>query len=274
MSITEAGYLGKGLDVQGHGNLNVSTSTFGIDNSAEFTISTWAYLRGAGTESLNIIIQRGQYVWPYQIRYEPGSIYFRFGVRNETAVYYINTDVRDTILNINDLYKSALTSPKLETQLINTLTERFKMILQHRVKDEFDREDILQETMLAIIKKYKDVEFQVSFSAWAYKVLENNLLYYYRTEATAKRKKQEIADNKLQPSIINSDPMIKHKLLNCFKKLTDVNSRYADIIAFHYQGYKIEEICTKMKVSPNNAYIILSRGRSMLRNCLEKGELS
>jgi DNA-directed RNA polymerase specialized sigma24 family protein len=40
-----------------------------------------------------------------------------------------------------------------------------------------------------------------------------------------------------------------------------------------YQGYNTEEICEKMGLSRNGIYILLSRARKMLENCLKTGEI-
>ena len=39
------------------------------------------------------------------------------------------------------------------------------------------------------------------------------------------------------------------------------------------QGYKSDEICRKLRVTPNNFYVILSRGRQLMKMCLEEGSI-
>lgn len=177
-------------------------------------------------------------------------------------------------MSINNLHDKLIQgNPEIEKELFEVLTVRFRLILQHKIKDSNDIEDLLQDTMMMIAQKYKKIDFKISFAAWAYKVLENNLLSYYRKEATRKRRQAVLTDDMPETQTINHDPILKIKLLDCFKKMCHANQRYATIISFHYEGYTIDEISKKMEVSINNVYVLLSRSRTMLKNCLEKGDI-
>jgi len=66
---------------------------------------------------------------------------------------------------------------------------------------------------------------------------------------------------------------LKKKLLDCLNKINDANTRHARVLNLHYQGFIVREICEKLKLTRNGVYILLSRSRTMLKNCLERGDV-
>ena len=120
---------------------------------------------------------------------------------------------------------------------------------------------------MTIAAKIDDTEFNVSFAAWAYKVLENKLLYYYRTKKS--RSDRFAGEAEVDGVAAQLNPSLKLKLLDCLRKIHAANRRHARILNLRYQGYDTEEICSKIGITRNNVYIILSRARSMLKQCLE-----
>ena len=178
-------------------------------------------------------------------------------------------------MNINDLHKKAVSGDsKAEGELFKALSERFQVVLRHKIKDELDIEDIMQDSLAVVASKYKGIEFEVSFSAWAYKILEYNILSYYRSGSSRRKKETEMTIDTADNRTIDADPILKMKLIECFDKLCRVNSRYASVISMHFEGYEADEIAKKLKVTVNNIYVLLSRARAMLKNCLDNGELS
>jgi len=161
----------------------------------------------------------------------------------------------------------------LESQLFTALSERFRYFLQYKVTTEEDRMDVIQESLKAIASKYLTVKLEVKFSSWAYGVLEKSLLHYYRSRANQQKKQASIEDSYSSGRSMSVDLDLKLRLERCFEKLCHSNRRYARILNLHYNGYEIEEIIRKMALTKNNAYIILSRGRGLLKNCLKTGEL-
>ena len=95
---------------------------------------------------------------------------------------------------------------------------------------------------------------------------------YIQKKAIHKRlDEQRISETERNPA--PPDPDLKKQLIDCFKKISDTNLRHARIINLHYQGYTTEEICIKLNIKKNNAYVLLNRARTALEQCLEKGRL-
>lgn len=179
-------------------------------------------------------------------------------------------------LDINSLHKKACLDKNLyKDQLFEVLSSRFRLFANHKIQDKADAEEIVQEALMTIHAEYNKIEFHTSFSAWACKVLDNRLLnYYQKKKRENQRINREISDN---PDFLNkhadTDPGLKRKLLDCFQKVCRRNIRYARILNLHYQGYKTEEISSRMEMKPATLYSGLSKARAMLEKCLQNGDV-
>jgi len=174
-------------------------------------------------------------------------------------------------LDLNDLYKSAQEGDKeSERVLFEHLSERFALFLQRRVMNGQAREDVRQDAMYAIASKYRGIKFKTSFAAWAYRVLNNTLKDYYRRKRTKDQRFVAMPQSEALSSKAAVDPSFKARLLVCVRELVRSSLRFGRVLNLIYQGYTVEEVCQKMNVSRNNCYILLSRARARLRECLEK----
>ena len=177
-------------------------------------------------------------------------------------------------MDINELHQAARRGDKsLEKQLFDKLSVRFHLFLNHRVNSNEDIEDIIQTALLKIAREYKDIEITRSFSAWAYKVLVNVYLNYYKKRQTRRGKQVMLLDYDAVSGGWTPDPHFEKVLIDCLRKISTGNNRYARILNFFYQGFSTEEVCRKLKISSANAYVILARARSLLKTCLEKGDI-
>jgi RNA polymerase sigma factor (sigma-70 family) len=183
------------------------------------------------------------------------------------------TSNQDIILNINGLYDNARKGDRgAEEQLFKKLYESFSIFVQHRIWNKQDCEEIVQDSLMAIKDKYGNMHFEKSFSAWAYKVLENKILYFMRSRRYHENMYLQASEYR-QPHKLHSDPVFLRQLLDCLKKVSSKNMRHARILNMHYQGFSVNEICGKLKLTRNGMYILLSRARSLLKLCLEKGDV-
>jgi len=177
-------------------------------------------------------------------------------------------------LTINELHKLAQSGDKeAENRLFKILSDSFLIFAQHRLRDRADIEEIVQETLMTITAKYKEIDFETSFSAWAYKVLENKLMSFHRTKQSRKDKIQQLTERKSEFSNWTPNPTLRLKLKECLQSVSKYSSRYARIINLSYHGFNTDEISSKLKIQPGNVYNLLSRARRLLRKCLEKGDI-
>jgi RNA polymerase sigma-70 factor (ECF subfamily) len=148
------------------------------------------------------------------------------------------------------------------------------MFVQNRIWDEQDVEDLVQDTLMTINKKYKSIDSEANFAAWAYKVLKNNLLYYFRTRKYQSSRESDEIDGTDPPSPWHSDPLLETRIKDCLGKISRAKVRYVQVLDLHYQGYTVSEVCEKLNLTANALYIAISRARSLLKLCLEKGDIS
>lgn len=176
-------------------------------------------------------------------------------------------------MTINSLHKAIVDGDiSAEAQLFKTLSARFQLFVQHKVWDAQDAEEIVQDALMTVAEKYKGIEFETSFAAWAHKVLTNKLLHYFRTKSGQERRFVGFEES-ITPSVTAElNPDLEERLLRCLRTITVSNNRFARMLNFHYQGFSVKEICEKLELSRTNFYSILSRARSILEKCLQKGE--
>lgn len=181
--------------------------------------------------------------------------------------------IRYVPLDINALQQIARSGDKeAENKLFRTLSVRFKFFVQQRVLHKEDVEDIVQSTLSTIAEKYKNIEFRWSFARWAYSCLEKNVKIYYRSKHYRLSKLGRLKNKASASGNRDYDPTMKMQLIECIKKVSQANRRYARILNLYYQGYTTDEISEKLRVSRENTYVIFHRARTALRQCLEDGE--
>ena len=177
-------------------------------------------------------------------------------------------------MNINDLYIEACSGDQAaEGELFKTLSARFRLFARQRIRDRLDCEEVAQEALKTIFEEYRKITFTASFAAWAYKVLDNRILASRQRSQRLSRRESYSMDDYDPPGggADSVNPILKRKLQECLHEVARSNTRYARALNLHYQGYGTDEICLRIKVKQNTFYSILSRARSLLEACLNKG---
>jgi RNA polymerase sigma-70 factor (ECF subfamily) len=176
-------------------------------------------------------------------------------------------------LSINSLYgRAAEGDPAAEKELLEHLTVSFRLFAQHRIWDEHDAEEVVQDALVTITSKYRGIEFETSFSAWAYRVLNNKILDFVKKKQARRNLMDRLQDETGHDVTWQPDPELKARLIGCFRRLHEGNQRHARILNLHYQGYDTAEICRRLKITQNHLYVLLSRARAALEACLKRGD--
>lgn len=174
-------------------------------------------------------------------------------------------------MDINSLVKKAQSGDKIaEDALFQELRDRFCFFLRHRITNEADREEIVQDVLTKIFEKYREIEFEIGIAPWAYKILENKIFDYLRGKKSRGNRFVSDTFDYQTAGKPDKNPILENKLLACIREVSMANKRYARILVLHYQGYKFDEICEKLKINIDNCYTILSRARKMLQRCMKK----
>jgi RNA polymerase sigma factor (sigma-70 family) len=179
-------------------------------------------------------------------------------------------------MSIDSLYELARKGDTAaEKQLFEEMAARFRYFVHPRVRDNMDADEIVQEALATIGSEYKTIEIEASFAAWAYKVLENRLLGYIQSRRrlahNIDRLKADMESRKRSSPEFADE--LNLGLLDCLKKIAGANIRYARILNLSYQGYSSDEICGRLNLTTSNLYSILSRARSLMRRCLDSGDI-
>jgi RNA polymerase sigma-70 factor (ECF subfamily) len=175
--------------------------------------------------------------------------------------------------DLNDLFHAACTGDReAENRLMGHLTVSFRLFAQHRLWNTEDAEEVVQDTLLTILAKYKELEIESSFAGWTYKVLQNKILDSVKKKTTRKRLDEQNNEGRTEEPTISTDPQLRTRLMDCFRKICRSNNRHARVLNLHYQGFTTVEICRRLDISENNLYVLLSRARRALELCLGKDD--
>lgn len=178
-------------------------------------------------------------------------------------------------MNIENLYLRALNGDqKAEKELFSFISARFHYLAQLKIRDKMDAEEIAQDSIASVVRKYKEVRIESSFTGWVLRIIELDILNYYKKSGRREkliREKYEI--NNSEPTQVSDSPL-KRKLLGCLDKINKANVRHARILNLIHQGYELKDIAQRIGITLKNTYSSLYRARLMLEKCLENGDLS
>ena len=174
-------------------------------------------------------------------------------------------------MDVNEAYRNAKEGDKTaEEQFCARLLVSFRVVVQRRIWDRADGEDIVQQALITILDKYKTTEIRSNFAAWAHKVLTNKMLDYFKLKQIRARKMDEFVGQQESPVVPPANPDLRARIKGCFAAINQSHKQHARILNLHFQGYSTEEICSTLKITRNNFYVSLSRARSMLERCLNQ----
>jgi DNA-directed RNA polymerase specialized sigma24 family protein len=163
---------------------------------------------------------------------------------------------------------------RAENELFQLLLVRFRYIARRKIKGDRDEiEELVQKALVTINEKYKTVIYETSFQAWAYGVLKMKLKAYLHAIAINKDKFVRESEAKKLPidPPKDLDPLLERKLRECLKQVRQHNINYARAVNLAARGYKAPEMANRLKVNIAHLYVVLNRGRSLLKACMEKG---
>jgi RNA polymerase sigma factor (sigma-70 family) len=174
---------------------------------------------------------------------------------------------------LQQIFLRALSGDKLaEDELFAILRVRFASLAKLKGGGEY-AEDLAQEACLTVLQKYKSKSLHgyQDFIAWAHKVLRNKIGNYY---SRTNRWKKRMVDFRLSFADVQSidfsgNALLEKNILDCLKRLKQVDTRYARILNLIHQGYSTDEICESLGINRNYLYVLLHRSRALMSNCLE-----
>ena len=163
---------------------------------------------------------------------------------------------------------------KAEEELFRTLRVRFVYLAKRRLGSEI-AEDVAQEACAIVFEKYRNKDFAAGFEAWAHQVLRNVIGNHLQArERKLRNLDSQVGVNSAAMHVSDQEPPgMSARIIECLNKINMSHPLYARVLNLSYQGYTTREICQRLKIKPNYLYVILNRGRSMLKRCLERGDI-
>jgi RNA polymerase sigma factor (sigma-70 family) len=160
-----------------------------------------------------------------------------------------------------------------EDELFRILRVRFILIAKRRI-GEMEAEDIAQDACITVLQKYRGLEDTDRFEPWAYSILRNkigNILQSRQSQNIVAVDSASLAQ-RYAGSDTAYPPDLKQRIMSCLMKLIKRYPIYARTLNLAHNGYKTEEICARLKITPNYYYVALNRARKMLKDCIEGGK--
>ena len=154
--------------------------------------------------------------------------------------------------------------------LVDKYRESIYAFAYDRLGNFHDAEDVAQEALAKVVDEFKEISIEKSFSAWAVKVLDNRILAYIKKKKTTQSRITNTPPEEYPVIEGNSYSDLRVQLIKCLRKLYSVNNIYARIINLHYQGFTVADVCKRLKITTGHAYVILSRARAKLAECLDE----
>ncbi|GAA4975142.1 RNA polymerase sigma factor [Algibacter aquimarinus] len=141
------------------------------------------------------------------------------------------------------------------------------------VKNNFEAEDIMQDSFLVAFTKLDTLKDLKIFGAWLKRIVINNSIYHYKKNS----KYQEVAlDDMLYKvednsnSINNDYEFTNLKAKQVLKTLKTLKDNYRIALTLNLiEGYDYEEISEIMNISNSNCRTTISRAKENLRKKFE-----
>ena len=158
-----------------------------------------------------------------------------------------------------------------------------RQLLRYPVSDE-DRRDLLQATLMQIVRRLGSFRAEASFSTWLFRVTANEALMLMRSRRRHRARvvegldweelavlpsmnDNETTDNDLGAANRERDARIRDAL-------QERPEDYRDVVVAHYHmDLGLQEIADKLAISESAVRSRLHRARSRLRSLLEKEEV-
>lgn len=162
----------------------------------------------------------------------------------------------------------AVLAPRIEHQL-----------LRYPVGDD-DRKDLLQATLIQVVRRLSSFRGDSSFSTWLFRVTANEALMMMRSQRRHRAKLADSVDDSVLAQIpdtrdqsVRADVGIERKERDVMvhDALSALPTDYRDIVLAHYQlDLGLQEIADRFALTESAVRSRLHRARSRLRSLLEE----
>lgn len=154
-------------------------------------------------------------------------------------------------------------SDDLESASLRARLVRYARLL---LRDAATAEDLVQETLLAVIEHRAEPRGDASVATWAVGILKHKVADWWRSRESHWLTNLEDADG-------NSDSPLERRELaaaidRCVSRLSSTSARV--LVLHECLGFETAGICAQVGLSAQNCRMLLHRARMNLRKCLER----
>ena len=170
-------------------------------------------------------------------------------------------------------------------QLLRRITPHVeRQLLRYPVSDE-DRRDLLQTTLMQIVRRLGSFRAESSFSTWLFRVTANEALMLMRSRRRQRARVVEGLDWEelatLPQANDNTDPPADVSLVRAERDakvrdaLAELPDDYRDVVVAHYHSdLGLQEIADQLDLTESAVRSRLHRARTRLRGLLEKHDVA
>ena len=158
-----------------------------------------------------------------------------------------------------------------------------RQLLRYPVSDE-DRRDLLQATLMQIVRRLGSFRAESSFSTWLFRVTANEALMLMRSRRRHRARVVEGLDweelatlpSMNDNEVTQVDIGVEHRERDARVRdaLKELPADYRDVVVAHYHlDLGLQEIADKLAITESAVRSRLHRARTRLRSLLEKDEI-
>ena len=157
-----------------------------------------------------------------------------------------------------------------------------RQLLRYPVSDE-DRRDLLQTTLMQIVRRLGSFRAESSFSTWLFRVTANEALMLMRSRRRHRARVVEGLDweelatlpSMNDNEVTQVDVGVEHRERDARVRdaLKELPADYRDVVVAHYHlDLGLQEIADKLAITESAVRSRLHRARTRLRSLLEREE--
>ncbi len=158
-----------------------------------------------------------------------------------------------------------------------------RQLLRYPVSDE-DRRDLLQTTLMQIVRRLGSFRAESSFSTWLFRVTANEALMLMRSRRRHRARVVEGLDweelatlpSMNDNEVTQVDVGVEHRERDARVRdaLKELPADYRDVVVAHYHlDLGLQEIADKLAITESAVRSRLHRARTRLRSLLENDEV-
>ncbi|MBS2013417.1 MAG: sigma-70 family RNA polymerase sigma factor [Deltaproteobacteria bacterium] len=159
-----------------------------------------------------------------------------------------------------------------------------RQLLRYPVSDE-DRRDLLQATMMQIVRRLGSFRAESSFSTWLFRVTANEALMLMRSRRRHRARVVEGLDWEelaTLPSVNDNESVLvdvtaetRERDARVREALKELPDDYRDVVVAHYHlDLGLQEIADKLSITESAVRSRLHRARTRLRSLLERDDIA